>query len=70
VKLSDGGDINIMQGMKRLFMKIGRIFSAPTRVTTDSEREKLKQERMERKILNHRIRTMDMEIDNIGRREE
>lgn len=70
MNLSDGGDINIMQEMKRLLMKLGHIFSAPIQKTTDSERDKLKEERLERKILNHRIRTMDMEIDNIGRREE
>lgn len=70
MNLSDGGDINIMQEMKRLLMKISHIFSAPTRITTNSEKDKLKEERLERKILNHRIKTMDMEIDNIGRREE
>jgi hypothetical protein len=50
-------------------MKVYKVLSARNRgAIVSHEDDKLKYERMERLLLQQRIRTMDVEIDNIGRR--
>jgi hypothetical protein len=59
----------LLQSVRRLTMKIYKVLSARNRgAIVSHEDDKLKYERMERLLLQQRIRTMDVEIDNIGRR--